>query len=118
MAEPVVTEPVVAEPVVMEPVVLEPVEPVPANPWNAFQHQVGGAGLKQKEMSLLYKVSRPGSPQLKWNSFQSATKQQGISTQRKALMWKKYKEIRMATTIASPRKSERKGWRVLCGPTL
>ena len=63
-------------------------------------HQVGGAGLKQKEMSLLYKVSRPGSPQLKWNSFQSATKQQGISTQRKALMWKKYKEI-AATTIAS-----------------
>ena len=102
MAEPVVTEPVVAEPVA-EPVV-EPVsEPAPVNPWNAFQHQVGGAGLKQKEMSLLYKVSRPGSPQLKWNSFQSATKQQGISTQRKALMWKKYKEIAvpMATTIAS-----------------
>ena len=84
-----------------QPPVVEPVaEPAPVNPWNAFQHQVGGAGLKQKEMSLLYKVSRPGSPQLKWNSFQSATKQQGISTQRKALMWKKYKEI-AATTIAS-----------------
>ena len=96
MAEPVVAEPVVTEPVV-EPVA----KPAPANPWNAFERQVKGAGLKQKEMSLLYKVSRPGSPQLKWNSFQSATKQQGISTQRKALMWKKYKEIAVATTIAS-----------------
>ena len=43
VAEPVVTEPVVAEPVVTEPVV-EPAEPAPVNPWNAFQHQVGGAG--------------------------------------------------------------------------
>ena len=108
VAEPEITPPAEPEVVgvpVVEPVVEPVVTPAPAkkkeNPWVAFQKKAGGAGLKQKEMSLLYHVSRPGSPTLKWNSFQSATKQQGISTQRKALMWKKYKEIAVATAVAS-----------------
>jgi hypothetical protein len=92
---------------VVEPVAEPVVTPAPAkkkeNPWVAFQKKAGGAGLKQKEMSLLYHVSRPGSPTLKWNQFQSAVKGNKLSPQRRSVMWAKYKEIAvpMATTIAS-----------------
>ena len=48
-------------------------------------------------------MSRPGSPTLKWNQFQSAVKGNKLSPQRRSVMWAKYKEIAvpMATTIAS-----------------
>ena len=109
-AEPDTTPPVEPEVIgvpVAEPVAEQVVTPAPAkkkeNPWVAFQKKAGGAGLKQKEMSLLYHVSRPGSPTLKWNQFQSAVKGNKLSPQRRSVMWAKYKEIvvPMATTIAS-----------------